>query len=272
LSNLDGFNPATDIVKPGELLDLDRWVINQTLQIQDEIIVAYDDFQFHQIYQKLHHYCVVVLGNFYLDIIKDRIYTTKVNSMARRSSQTALYYIAESFVRWIAPILSFTADEIWQHIPGERSDSVFLEDWYQSIPKLDNHDNDSWATIIAVRDETSKVLERLRMDGLIGSSLDAEVSIYCKGETLKSLASLNEELRFVFITSNATLHEVDDKPDNVVCTEIEDVWIKADVSVHDKCIRCWHHREDVGKDTNHPEICLRCVENVEGAGEVRRHV
>jgi isoleucyl-tRNA synthetase len=211
------------------------------------------------------------LGNFYLDIIKDRIYTTQENSIARRSSQTALYYIAESFVRWIAPILSFTADEIWQHLPGKRSDSVFLDDWYQQIPELADSDDNAWANIIAVRDETSKVLERLRSDGLIGSSLDAEVFIYCDSEIFAALDSLDDELKFVLITSSARVFKLDEKPDGALQTELEDVWILAAVSEHDKCIRCWHHREDVGNDTNHPELCLRCVENIDAKGERRRY-
>ncbi|MGY8815351.1 MAG: isoleucine--tRNA ligase [Gammaproteobacteria bacterium] len=271
LSNLDGFEPSRDIVKPEALLDLDRWVINQAIKMQEEIIEAYDTFQFHAIYQKLHHFCVVILGNFYLDIIKDRIYTTQENSIARRSSQTALYYIAESFVRWIAPILSFTADEIWQHLPGKRSDSVFLDDWYQQIPELADSDDNAWANIIAVRDETSKVLERLRSDGLIGSSLDAEVFIYCDSEIFAALDSLDDELKFVLITSSARVFKLDEKPDGALQTELEDVWILAAVSEHDKCIRCWHHREDVGNDTNHPELCLRCVENIDAKGERRRY-
>jgi isoleucyl-tRNA synthetase len=269
LSNLDGFEPSRDIIKPEELLDLDRWVINQAIKMQEEIIEAYDTFQFHTIYQKLHHFCVVILGNFYLDIIKDRIYTTQVNSIARRSSQTALYYIAESFVRWIAPILSFTADEIWQHLPGKRPDSVFLDDWYTQFPKLADSDNNAWQKIIAVRDESSKVLERLRSDGLIGSSLDAEVSIYCNNEISNALASLDDELRFVLITSDARVFNIDEKPDDAKQTELEDVWVLATVSEHEKCIRCWHHREDVGNDQNHPQLCLRCVDNVDAAGETR---
>jgi isoleucyl-tRNA synthetase len=271
LSNLDGFDPASDCVKASELLELDRWVINQALAMQREIITAYETFQFHLIYQKMYHFCVVVLGNFYLDIIKDRIYTTRVDSLPRRSAQTALYYIAESFVRWLAPVLSFTAEEIWDHLPGEREDSVFLDEWYQGIPELAVSDNSVWEAIIAVRDETSKVLERLRIEGLIGSSLDAEVSIYCKDEWLLALSSIGDELRYMLITSSAGAQALADKPDNAMQTEIEDVWILAVTSAHNKCVRCWHHRQDVGQDEHYPGLCLRCVENVDGKGETRRY-
>jgi len=204
-----------------------------------------------------------------LDIIKDRIYTTQKGSIIRRSSQTALYYIAESFVRWIAPILSFTADEIWQHMPGERSDSVFLEEWYQDIPEMMVSDDNVWATIIRVRNEITKILECLREEELIGSSLDAKIIIFCKGETFNALSSLGEELHYVLITSEAELKMVDDKPENAFKTEIEDVWITATVSEYEKCIRCWHHKKDVGNDTNHPKLCLRCVKNIDGEGEKR---
>jgi isoleucyl-tRNA synthetase len=213
----------------------------------------------------------VVLGNFYLDIIKDRIYTTRVDSVPRRSAQTALYYISESFVRWIAPILSFTADEIWEYLPGDRDESVFLDEWYQAVPALPDSDNKTWNQIIAVRVECSKVLERLRVNGSIGSSLDAEVTIYCSGEKQTALNSVEDELRYVLITSYAGVCSLDDRPEDAIKSEIEGVWIKAVVSGHEKCVRCWHHREDVGSHGKHPDLCLRCVENVDGQGEQRHH-
>ena len=270
LANLDGFEPDRHSVAPADLLALDRWVLHQTVMMQDEIETAYNSYQFHHIYQKLHHFCVVVLGNFYLDIIKDRIYTTRVDSLARRSSQTVLYHIAECFVRWIAPVLSFTAEEIWGYLPGEHDDSVFLGEWYNGIPALPESDLASWTRIIAVRDEVSKVLEVLRGEGRIGSSLDAEVSIYCDGEYHDALASLHDELRFVMITSYAFVQGLGEKPDEAQQSGIEGVWIHAVASEHDKCVRCWHHRESVAQHDKHPELCSRCVENVEGEGETRR--
>ncbi len=271
LANLDGFDPQTQLVSTNELLELDAWILIKTEELQKEILHAYETFQFHHIYQKLHHFCVVVMGNFYLDIIKDRIYTTKTDSIARRSSQTVLYHIVQSFVRWIAPILSFTADEIWQYLPGNPSDSVFLDEWYKDIPKLDNVNNEKWEVIIQVRDEVSKVLEKLRKDELIGAGLDAEVTLYCDEKNKQHLESLGEELRFILITSSADLGSIDDKPDNAVETGIPGLWVKAIRSKHGKCIRCWHHRKDVGKHQEHPELCGRCIENIEGDGELREY-
>ena len=271
LANLDGFDPVKDCVQEDQLLDLDRWMLSGAKNFQETIINDYDNYDFHQIYQSLHHYCGVTLSSFYLDIIKDRMYTTQENSLARRSAQTVMYHIAESFVRWMAPILSFTADEIWQHMPGDRSASVFLEDWYQGFPQITSPDKAVWSLVSNVRDEVNKELEKLRTDNQIGSSLDAEVDIYCNSEDKKLLDSLGDELRFVFITSYARVHLETDRPKNAVKTSIEDVWMMANASKHAKCIRCWHHREDVGSHSKHPELCGRCIENVDGEGETRRY-
>lgn len=184
-------------------------------------------------------------GEFYLDIIKDRIYTTQTNSIARRSSQTVLYHIVHAFVRWIAPILSFTADEIWQYLPDESTESVFLDEWYQGIPLLENVEDSKWNTIIQVRDEVSRVLEKLRKDDLIGAGLDAEVTLFCGGQMLEHLASLDDEIRFVLITSAANVKSEHERPEDAVESEMSGLWIKAIPSRKDKCVRCWHHREEV---------------------------
>lgn len=270
LSNLDEFDPATDCLPYDELLDLDRWVLEQTSELQNEITGAYDTFQFHQIYQKLHHYCVITLGGFYLDIIKDRMYTCKRDSHARRSAQTTMYHVAEAFVRWLAPILSFTAEEIWQHLPGKRDESVFFENWYTQLPETDAGPS-PWDHIISVREEVSKELEKLRVSGEIGSSLDAEVYIFASGEIKSALAGLQDELRFVLITSGAVVKDVSEKNDDAVETDVDRLYVYVKASAHAKCVRCWHHREEVGSDSNHPEICSRCVENIEGEGEPRRY-
>jgi isoleucyl-tRNA synthetase len=268
LANLNDFDPSSDGLAIEELLYLDRWVLEQSAQLQDEIVEAYDAYQFHQIYQKLHHYCVVTLGGFYLDIIKDRMYTCQSDSRARRSAQTAMYHVAEAFTRWLSPILSFTAEEIWQHLPGERSDSIFFEDWYSLLPTSKKRD-ESWNKIILVREEVVKELEKLRVTGAIGSSLDAEVEIYANSELKKVLATVGDELRFVFITSYASVYDENERPDDVVTGELEGLFIKVVASPHKKCIRCWHHREDVGSHVEHPEICSRCIDNVDGEGETR---
>ncbi len=270
LANLHEFEPQTDCVETQDLLYLDRWILEQTQRLQQEIKAAYESYQFHQIYQKLHHYCVVTLGGFYLDIIKDRMYTCRADSLARRSAQTTMYHVAEAFVRWLAPILSFTAEEIWQYLPGQRSESVFLEDWYENLP-VGTGDDHNWEKIITVREEVSKELERLRVTGAIGSSLDAEVAIYTDGDLRQSLEALEDELRFVFITSYACVDEEAGRPADAVVSEINGLWLKVLPSEHKKCIRCWHHREDVGSVADHPEICSRCVDNIDGDGEVRKY-
>ena len=270
LANLDGFNPETDCVATKDLLYLDRWILEQTHQLQDEIVSAYQTYQFHQIYQKLHHYCVVTLGGFYLDIIKDRMYTCQPDSHARRSAQTTMYYVAEAFACWLAPILSFTAEEIWKYLPGDHSESIFLEEWYEKLPKAEAIDN-HWEKIVMVREEVSKELEKLRVTGAIGSSLDAEIEIYANDDFKSSLDTLEDELRFVLITSYARVYDADKRPDDAVASELDGLWLKVLPSEHVKCIRCWHHREDVGNNSDHPEICGRCIDNIEGAGEQRQY-
>ncbi len=270
LANLNEFDPDTDCVAIDDLLYLDRWILEQTSQLQDEIIDAYESCQFHQIYQKLHHYCVVTLGGFYLDIIKDRMYTCKPDSLARRSAQTTMYHVAEAFARWLSPILSFTAEEIWQHLPGPHSDSVFVEDWYTRLPAIAKED-ETWQKIIMVREEVSKKLENLRITGEIGSSLDAEVNIYADAELRQALSGVKDELRFVFIVSYANVHDIHERPEDTAASEIEGLFLQVVPSQHEKCIRCWHHREDVGSNTEHPEICGRCVDNIDGDGEVRNY-
>ncbi len=274
LANLEGFDPQTNRVSVDQLIKLDRWAIHHAARLQEQIIDAYDNYQFHQIYQKLHRFCAVEMGGFYLDIIKDRQYTTKADSHARRSAQTALYHIVEAMARWIAPILSFTAEEIWQHIPGDHKDSIFLQTWYQPLSNLSdshNSDLDYWQKVIAVREAIGKELERLRVDGQIGSSLDAEVDLYCDEALFSDLKMLDDELRFVLITSYARVHPFEEAPADAVDTELKSLKLIATASKHPKCVRCWHHREEVGTDPEHPELCGRCVENVEGEGERRLH-
>jgi isoleucyl-tRNA synthetase len=273
LANLNGFDPAANSVAPDEMLELDRWAVDRALQLQGEVREAYQGYQFHQIFQQVHNFCANEMGGFYLDIIKDRQYTTHSDGLARRSCQTAMYHIIESMVRWLAPILSFTADEIWKHLPGEHSDTIFTETWYQGLFALDAgdpFDRGFWEGVISVRAEVGKRLEQLRGDGAIGSSLDAEVDLYCDGGLKETLEKLGDELRFVLITSYARVHPATDVPADAVATGIEGLSLMAAPSPHLKCSRCWHHREDVGSDPAHPEICSRCVENIETAGEQRR--
>jgi isoleucyl-tRNA synthetase len=277
LANLNGFDPALHAVPPAKLLELDRWAVERARRLQLQVIKAYDGYEFHQIYQRVHNFCVVDMGGFYLDIIKDRQYTTQADSVERRSAQTAMYHIVEAMVRWLAPILSFTAEEIWKYIPGRRGDSVFLETWY-GFPAMyaaaDEADASLafWEQVIAVREFVGKELENLRVAGGIGSGLDAEVELYCGRELHDQLQRLGAELRFVLITSEARVHGTTVVPDEAVhCTlpSGDEFWVTVAPSANAKCVRCWHHREDVGHDADHPELCGRCVENVAGLGEQR---
>ena len=272
LSNLDDFDPVSDCVAPGDLLYLDKWVVDRTYELQQQVIAAYDDYEFLQVYQKVHHFCAIDLGGFYLDIIKDRQYTVKEGSLARRSGQTAMYHVAEALTRWLAPITCYTADEIWSYLPGERSDSVFLETWYDGLFQLTEGDlfsRHDWGQIIAIREAVSKELEALRRSGDIGASLNAEVELFCSNEIEELLQRLGSELRFVFITSAARVRNITECVEDVINTEIPGVKLKLVVSSHEKCVRCWHHSEDIGRDDTHPELCGRCVENVCAEGEAR---
>ncbi len=277
LANLNGFDPARHMLAGHEMLSLDRWAVARAHLLQQQVIDAYRDYNFHIIYQKLHNFCAVDMGGFYLDIIKDRQYTTQADSVARRSAQTALFHIAEAMCRWLAPILSFTADEIWQHLPGDHGESVQLENWYQGLFELDKDEPMNmafWQQVLETRSAVSKQLETLRVDNRIGSSLDAEVTVYCNGELHQHLNKLDNELRFVMITSEARLGSPDEKQDSAIEARLADgntFHIMAEASAHEKCVRCWHHRADVGKDQQHPELCGRCVENVAGDGEARRY-
>jgi isoleucyl-tRNA synthetase len=192
-----------------------------------------------------------------------------------------MYHVIEALVRWLAPILSFTADEIWQHLPGSRDKSVLLATWYElpSVALASAGDSAAmdlayWRRIIEVRELVGKELEKLRVAGDIGSSLDAEVELYCNGSLQQGLQALQDELRFVLITSSARVNALGEKPADAVAADVGDgdpMWIKVSSSPFTKCVRCWHLREDVGTDAAHPELCGRCVENVAGDGEGRRY-
>jgi isoleucyl-tRNA synthetase len=272
LSNLNGFDPATDALPSSEMLSLDRWVVDHTLNLQKEIIAAFEAYQFHLIYQKLHIFCANDLGGFYLDVIKDRQYTCQADSIARRSAQTAMFHICEALVRWIAPILSFTAEEIWENLPGHRAESVQLCQWYDSLEALSGDEvmgQEFWATVMSVRDAVNREMESQRAAGALRGSLDADITLYCDPGLLEKLRSLGEELRFVLISSEASLAELSLAPEQSVATDIEGLRLQVGVSGHQKCERCWHRRPDVGQITAHPTICGRCLENIEGDGEQR---
>ncbi len=277
LANLAGFEPARDLLPNERLLALDRWAVDQAARLQDDIVQAYEDYAFHLIYQRVHHFCAVEMGSFYLDVIKDRQYTTQADSRARRSAQTAMYHIIQAMTRWLAPILSFTADEIWPLIPGSSGDSVLLSQWYADLARLDpdaSLGESFWTHVLAVRTAIGPDLEQLRKSGAIGSSLDAEVDLYCDAATLGRLEQLGTELRFVLITSAAACFALDQAPAKAHRAMLEnggELGIVVRASTQPKCPRCWHRRGDVGTHADHPTLCARCVENVAGAGERREY-
>ncbi len=276
LANLNGFDPARDALPMDQLLPLDRWIVDRALGVQNRVTAAYEGYQFHQIYQRVHNFCSVELGSFYLDVIKDRQYTTPSESRARRSAQTAMHHVAEALTRWIAPILSFTAEEIWALLPGERAESVLFSQWYEGLQPLAADAVFSaadWDRVLEVRTHVARAIEVARNEQGIGGSLNAEIDLHVGGATAALLERLGDELRFVLITSDARV-VVETPPEGVTPVVLEDgsnLFVVVRRSGHPKCVRCWHRRPDVGSHHEHPELCGRCVENVSGPGEERRY-
>ncbi len=270
LANLNGFDPKTDLIDAKDMLPLDRWAVDCALKTQNELREAYDEYNFLVATQKMHHFCAMDMGSFYLDIIKDRQYTAKAGSHAHKSCQTALYHIIQAVVRWFMPVMSFTAQELWPHIPGNDQDTIFWETWYEGLFANDEDakivDSD-WQLIAKVKNEVNRQIEAQRKQGGIGSSLEAEVVLYAKDEIYNCLSKLQDELRFVLITSKASVKNSEGGEK----TELEGLGVEVNASSNPKCERCWHRREDLGVDKTHPELCGRCVENVEGEGEVRHY-
>lgn len=275
LSNLNGFDPEQHMVAFDEMVELDKWAVSLAHKTQEDIIKYYDNYDFHLVVKELMHFCSIELGSFYLDIIKDRQYTAKTDSLARRSCQSALYIIAECLVRWIAPILSFTAQEVWEAMPGKREPFVFTALWYnnENMKALDENSQFNsafWQRILTFRDEVNRAIETARNDGVIGGSLEAEVQVFAQGDLVKDLKALGDELRFVLITSKVTVKE-EAAPENAFVSEINGAKIGFVVtkSTAPKCERCWHYEEGVGSNAEHPTLCPRCIENILRFGEKR---
>ncbi len=279
LANLNGFNPATDMIPVEEMVALDRWAVGRALAAQQEIIKAYDEYNTHAVVQRLMHFCSIEMGSFYLDVIKDRQYTAKRGSHAQRSCQTALYYIVEALVRWMAPIMSFTADEIWHAMPAKQADGqargqfVFTSEWYQGLVGLDESEtfnNAFWTDIQHVRGAVNKLLENARNEKVIGGSLQAQVTLFVDDALAAKLKRLHNELRFVLLTSKAEVKSLSEKSALAQATEINGLWVEVSKVDAEKCERCWHHTDDVGTIAGHETICGRCVSNIDGDGEQRQ--
>jgi len=247
---MNGFEPNM-LLKNSEMLDLDRWIVSHSLNLQNQIKEAYEKYQFHNVLSLILNFCTNDLGGFYLDIIKDRQYTTQPESIARSSAQSALFLISEMMVRWLSPILSFTSEEVWQNLPGKRAESVFLETWFEV--KSDEYKSQAIDTAREINIHIRKQLEVMRSKKIIGSSLDAEVTIYCSQNTYDELSSFGGELRFLFITSYATIENIDKKDNDSIRVD-DDIYLAVKKSNHEKCVRCWHHREDVGSDKKPPRV------------------
>jgi isoleucyl-tRNA synthetase len=259
LANLSDFDPQQHAMPVEDWLEIDRYALALTRRLQGELQAHYDAYEFHFIVQKLQTFCSEDLGGFYLDILKDRLYTSGADSRARRAAQNALHQLTHALVRWMAPILSFTGEEVWEQLAGH-DDSVFLHTWH-TLPEQAGEAEllDRWTRIRAVRALVSKELELVRVAGGIGSSLQAEVSFHASPETRALLAPLGDDLRFVFITSQA----------RVVAADADRVEVTP--STAQKCDRCWHYRDDVDAHPEHPGLCGRCVSNLYGTGEARHH-
>jgi isoleucyl-tRNA synthetase len=262
LANVSDFDPAVDAVAPDQMLEIDRYALSRAAQLQTDILAHFEVYEFHPVVAKLQIYCSEDLGSFYLDVLKDRLYTTAPKSLARRSAQTALWHITQAMLRWMAPFLSFTAEEAWAVLgaagktPSATRESIFM-DTYCTLPAPDADLLAKWARIREIRDAVNKEIEVLRADGKLGSSLQAKVALTVGPDDHALLAGLGEDLKFVFITSAIDLQAGDA------------LTIGVSPSTAAKCERCWHYRDDVGVDAAHPTLCGRCTSNLYGAGETR---
>jgi len=261
LANLADYDHNKHGLPVDQWLEIDRYALALTQKLQAGILADYERYEFHLAVQKFVGFCSEELGGFYLDILKDRLYTAGEDSHARRAAQNALHHITHALMRLMAPILSFTADEIWQTLKLGSDISVFEEQWYELPPHgLDDADLAEWQTIVNVRSQVNKRIEEKREQGLVGSSLQSEIDVHANGVTHAALARLKDDLRFVLIVSRATLNQASG-----------DLRIEVTPSTHTKCDRCWHYRADVGVDPQHPSICGRCVSNLFGNGEPRHY-
>lgn len=272
LGNLHDFDPRRDSLPPDSLLAMDRWALYRASVLQQELTEAYRRFEFHLVCQRIHNYCVAELGGLYLDVLKDRLYTMPAASRGRRSAQTVIAHIAQALVRWIAPILSFTADEIWEYLPGAGQGSVFAQTWHP-LPEvmLEAAELRRWQRLREIRTAVLKALETARNDGLIGGGLDAAVTLYGDGDALEAMRWLGLELRFWLIVSTTETRPLSEAPAGlqpIVLEEGGSVRVGITNCNDSKCTRCWQRRPEVGSLADHPGLCARCVENL-AAGESR---
>ena len=274
LSNISDYNPDK-FSKDSIVIELDKWIIKKAIDTQRDIRNSYDQYNFHLLTQTIHSFCVNELGSFYLDIIKDRQYTCKKDSKERISAQHTMFFLTKMLLTWIAPICPHTAEEAWDFIPKNEDKSIFFNNWLNlDINQFENckiSDN-NWNVILEVKKAVSKSLEEKRGSGVIGSSLDAYVTIYCSKDLYNILSVLGEELKFIFITSNAFLKNIEEinQPNiNPISISGHNLYINIENTKNKKCDRCWHKCKTVGENKKYPNICNRCITNVYGKGEIR---
>ncbi|MBO8168101.1 MAG: isoleucine--tRNA ligase [Thermoanaerobacteraceae bacterium] len=262
LGNLYDFKPEKDMVADGQLTELDRWALMRLNKLVRRVTDAYENYEFHIVYHAIHNFCVVDMSAFYLDIIKDRLYCSEPDDTARRAAQTVIYKIIDALVRMLTPILAFTSEEIWQHMPKtEELVSVQLASWPEVEEKyLDEALEEKWARIIDVREEVAKALELARQQKVIGHSLNAQVVIYADEKLYEFLEPLKNQLAAIFIVSDVQLRKAAEAPEDAYASEeIDGLFIKAAQAPGEKCERCWQFSEYVGQDADHPTLCRRCA-------------
>lgn len=276
LANTDDFNPETDSLPMDELVSIDNYIMLRAQSVQKDIIAAYDAMDFHQVTQLVTAFCSQDLGGFYLDIIKDRQYTTMADGKPRRSAQIAMYHVTHALLRWIAPILTFTAQEAWEALLKEAATGnnayVFTQEWYE-LPNftMDKISEADWTIILEAKDAINKVIETAREEKRINSNLSAAVTIHADGDVYNSLSKLEDELHFVLITSAANLLKLHDEQPQGEATDMTHLRVSVSPAQGEKCVRCWHVRDDVNANPEYLGICTRCISNIAGPGEVRHY-
>ncbi|WP_343128709.1 isoleucine--tRNA ligase [Buchnera aphidicola (Kurisakia onigurumii)] len=277
ISNLYDFQPDINFIKIDNMIELDQWIIDETYKKQKKIINLYDKYNFHKVVYLITKFCTITLSAFYLDIVKDRLYTLKKNSIERRSCQTAIYIVLQSFVRWIAPILSFTADEIWDFIPNKNNKKyIFMEEWFMKLSTLSKKNilsSEDWNLIIQIKNEVNKVLEHSREKKIIKNSLEAFITIYVDKNIQTKINKLKSEKKFIFLTSKFSVKEYLLAPPKIFkSTTIKNLKIKIKKIEGIKCTRCWHYFIHTNNNTKNHTICDRCINNTQNIGEKRKFV
>jgi len=262
LGSINDFDPATDSVDPAKMSEIDRWALHQLELLKEKVLSCYGDYEFHVMYHAVNGFCTVEMSAFYLDILKDRVYTSKKDSLERRSAQTVMYRILDTLLRLIAPVLSFTADEAWSYLPGEHEKSVHLAEFPKLQPELkDDNLVARWERILKIRSDVSKTLELARVDKVIGHSLDAAVIIAAPPELLSFLGEYGDQLPSIFIVSKVEL--VAEISGEAWSSEnVEGLKVQVTAAPGVKCERCWCYSEELGRNAEHPSICPKCTQAV----------